>query len=160
MWFIWTFLACSGAPEKDAAIAIAPLETFSPGMWEQRALTIQSGLQEALALSEADEKQEAHDLVEAIYTGSFEPELEPVIRAHLGRRVALELEYEFAKMLRAIQHRREQVGVRTFNRTNMSVEYSHVTQPALNWELVNIYTWYVHTKSNEISSNVYHFGTE
>jgi len=76
-------------------------------MWEQRALTIQSGLQEALALSEADEKQEAHDLVEAIYTGSFEPELEPVIRAHLGRRVALELEYEFAKMLRAIQHRRE-----------------------------------------------------
>ena len=107
MWFIWTFLACSGAPEKDAAIAIAPLETFSPGMWEQRALTIQSGLQEALALSEADEKQEAHDLVEAIYTGSFEPELEPVIRAHLGRRVALELEYEFAKMLRAIQHRRE-----------------------------------------------------
>ena len=104
---IWTFFACSGAPESDEVSLTSSLESFSPGMWEQRALTIQSGLQEALALSETGEEEKAQELIEAVYTGSFEPELEPVIRSHLGRHVALELEFEFAKMLKAIRYRRD-----------------------------------------------------
>ena len=107
MWIIWTFFACSGAPQSDTLVSAGPLESFAPGMWEQRALTIQSGLQEALALAETGEEEQAQELIEAVYTGSFEPELEPVIRSHLGRHVALELEFEFSKMLKAIRSRRE-----------------------------------------------------
>jgi hypothetical protein len=100
-------LACGGASEEDAQTVGMGLESFSPGMWEQRALTIASGIDEALELSKDGKRTEAVALVEAVYTGSYEPELEVAIRDHLGVHVALELELEFGRMMKDINRRKE-----------------------------------------------------
>jgi hypothetical protein len=99
-------LACGGASDEDASGTVAGLVSYSPGMWEQRALTLSAGINEAVKLAEENQKTEAVALVEAIYTGSYEPELEIAIRDHLGVRVALELELEFGRLMKDIRHRK------------------------------------------------------
>jgi hypothetical protein len=98
-------LACGGASDEDAPIAVVGA-SYSAGMWEQRALTLSAGIQEALQLAKDGQAAESVELVEAIYTGSYEPELEVAIRDHLGARVALELELEFGRLMKDIGNRR------------------------------------------------------
>ena len=52
-------------------------------------------------------EQTDQDICKAIYTGSYEPELEIAIRDHLGARVALELELEFGRLMKDIRNRRK-----------------------------------------------------
>lgn len=106
MFVLLFVLACGGASDEDASGAGVGLMSYSPGMWEQRALTLSAGINEAVKLAEENQKTEAVALVEAIYTGSYEPELEVAIRDHLGVRVALELELEFGRLMKDIRHRK------------------------------------------------------
>lgn len=108
MWFLLLIAACGGPGEGDGSKELMGLEAFSSGMWEQRALTIRAGLDEAVAMAEGGEteKQEVRDFIHAVYTGSFEPELEKAIRLHLGARVALELELAFGHLMKSITNRR------------------------------------------------------
>jgi hypothetical protein len=108
VWFLLLIAACGGPGEGERAEDAIGLEAFSPGMWEQRALTIRAGLEEAVAMAESGDK-EKHDIrefIHAVYTGSFEPELEKAIRLHLGARVALELELAFGHLMKSITNRR------------------------------------------------------
>jgi len=100
-------LACGGASEQDAQGGSVGLESYSPGMWEQRALTIASGIDEAVELSIEGQPEVALGLVEAIYSGSYEPELEVAVRDHLGAHVALELELGFGRLMKGINRRKE-----------------------------------------------------
>lgn len=100
-------LACGGASEEALEQPPVGVVVYSPGMWEQRALTISAGIQEALQLAKEGQRTQSVALVEAIYTGSYEPELEVAIRDHLGARVALELELEFGRLMKEINHRRK-----------------------------------------------------
>lgn len=106
MWFLLFIVACGGPAKEVSSDGLAGLEAFSSGMWEQRALTIRSGLTEAVTMAEAGEKKEAREFISAVYTGSFEPELEKAIRLHLGARVALEIELAFGQLLKSIGNRR------------------------------------------------------
>jgi hypothetical protein len=99
-------LACGGASDEDVSGAGVGLMSYSAGMWEQRALTLSAGINEAVKLAEEDQNTEAVALVEAIYTGSYEPELEIAIRNHLGAHVALELELEFGRLMKDIKNRK------------------------------------------------------
>ena len=100
--------ACGGPGEGAGSDEVLGLEAFSPGMWEQRALTIRAGLNEAVTMAESGEveREETRDFIHSVYTGSFEPELEKAIRQHLGARVALELELAFGHLMKAITNRR------------------------------------------------------
>ena len=108
MWFLLLIAACGGPGQGDGSEEALGLEAFSSGMWEQRALTIRAGLNEAVTMAETGEveKQEVREFIHAVYTGSFEPELEKAIRQHLGARVALELELAFGHFMKSITNRR------------------------------------------------------
>ena len=112
MWFLLLIAACGGPGEGSGSEHLMRLEAFSSGMWEQRALTIRSGLEEALVMAESGEsdKEEVREFISSVYTGSFEPELEKAIRLHLGARVALEIELAFGQLLKAISNRRTREG--------------------------------------------------
>ena len=107
MLIVLLALACGGASEQDAQGGSVGLESYSPGMWEQRALTIASGIDEAVELSIEGQPEAALGLVEAIYSGSYEPELEVAVRDHLGAHVALELELGFGRLMKGINRRKE-----------------------------------------------------
>lgn len=110
MLIVLLALACGGASNEDAQAGSVGLESYSPGMWDQRALTIASGINEAVELSKAGQRVEALGLVENIYVGSFEPELELAIRDHLGAQVALELELAFGRLMKDVNRRKERDG--------------------------------------------------
>jgi hypothetical protein len=60
-----------------------------------RALTVRAGLDESLGKVAQGDADGAAKLALQVYEGSFEPELEPAIRAVLGRRAAAALEFRF-----------------------------------------------------------------
>ncbi|MCB9746200.1 MAG: hypothetical protein H6741_24080 [Alphaproteobacteria bacterium] len=68
---------------------------YIEGMWGQRALTVRAGLDEALEKHRAGDPEGAAEWVMEVYRGSFEPELEPMVRDRVDPRVAAELEYGF-----------------------------------------------------------------
>ena len=107
MLVLLLLLACGGASDEEVGRTAMEGAPYSSGMWEQRALTLSAGIQEALQLAKDGQRTESVDLVEAIYTGSYEPELEVAIRDHLGARVALELELEFGRLMKDIGNRRK-----------------------------------------------------
>jgi len=79
--------------------------TYHPGMWEARALTIGSGVDEAMVAWEAGDRADAAETVRMVYAGSFEPELEPVMRELVGVGEVTELELRFGLLAVAMEGR-------------------------------------------------------
>ncbi|MED5369794.1 MAG: hypothetical protein VX899_02160 [Myxococcota bacterium] len=75
---------------------------YAEGMWEARALTVQAGLAEAEALHQQGDRSAAQALVRDVYLGSFEPELEVLIREQSSAAQATELEYRFGLLEQAM----------------------------------------------------------
>lgn len=99
--------ACDGAsPAGDDVVPAAAAETYTDGMWVERAKTVRAGLDEALAMHEAGDRGDAAEMVMMVYRGSFEPELEPLVREMVDARVAAELEYRFGLTRDAMTQRR------------------------------------------------------
>lgn len=94
-------LACS----TGLADATRGSEAYLPGMWEARALTVESGIDEALIAWESGDRSGAAETIELVYAGSFEPELEPTVRELIGARPAVELEYGFGTLRQAMAGR-------------------------------------------------------
>ena len=97
------FLACGESYESPAAPAVQGVTEYTQGMWGERTRTVQAGLEEAAALGAEERSEEAAALVVAIYEGSFEPELEWVIRRDLGAREAMVLEFQFGRLRQALE---------------------------------------------------------
>ncbi len=90
-------LACHGV---DLMGAMSPSSgPYMEGMWEARALTLQAGLAEAEALHAQGDRDAAQQMVRDVYQGSFEPELEVLVREQGSRASAAELEYSFGQFL-------------------------------------------------------------
>ncbi len=102
---LWWWLACAtvdeGAGQPVGATA------WSEGLWVQRSMTVGSGIAEALGLFRAERCEEAAALVQATYEGSFEPELEVLIRRNQGPRLAAELELSFGLLREAMARCRD-----------------------------------------------------
>jgi hypothetical protein len=95
-----TLLACHGV---DLLGAMSHSEgPYMEGMWEARALTLQAGLAEAEALHVSGQANAAKRMVRDVYQGSFEPELEVLVREQGSRTVAADLEYSFGLLERAM----------------------------------------------------------
>jgi hypothetical protein len=86
-------LACGGPGQSDEAASLDP--GWTEGLWMERALTVRAGLDESLGMVAQGDSDGGADLALQVYEGSFEPELEPAIRAVLGRRAAAALEFRF-----------------------------------------------------------------
>ncbi|MCB9742808.1 MAG: hypothetical protein H6740_09420 [Alphaproteobacteria bacterium] len=109
MWLLW-ILACGDGPAPDVELPPEPVGVaeYIEGMWAQRALTVRAGLEEALLMRAAGKPAEAADWVMQVYRGSFEPELEPLVREQVDPRVAAELEYGFGLVRDAMRDRGEE----------------------------------------------------
>ncbi|MFT5584579.1 MAG: hypothetical protein ACI9VR_002164 [Cognaticolwellia sp.] len=98
-----TLFACHGV---DLLGAMSPMgEPYMEGMWEARALTLQAGLVEAENMHAEGEHDAAQQMVRDVYQGSFEPELEVLVREQGSRALAAELEYSFGLLERAMGQR-------------------------------------------------------
>jgi hypothetical protein len=97
-------LACGspGNAEAEPAAEALAAAVYSNGMWAARVLTVTAGLDEALGTLAKGDTRAAADLCAAVYRGSFEPELEPLIRAHLGRQISARTEYGFGLVRQAL----------------------------------------------------------
>jgi len=78
------------------------VEVYLEDMWSERALTVQAGLEEARALYDEGRREAAQQMIDAVYEGSFEPELEQLVRHQLDSRRAAELEYGFGLLREAM----------------------------------------------------------
>lgn len=92
-------LACGHDDRRERMSPAAAFE-YTEGMWQQRAMTVRAGLDEAAALQSGGSRGRAAEAVMLVYEGSFEPELEVLIRREVDARTATELEYRFG-LLRA-----------------------------------------------------------
>ncbi len=108
--FLFLFLACTSDVAEAEDFSAVAAEVYIEDMWAQRAMTVRSGLEEARALYDEGRRSEAQQIVDAVYEGSFEPELEPLIRSKLDSRRAAELEYGFG-LLREAMGRRDPSSV-------------------------------------------------
>jgi hypothetical protein len=102
MLVLLSLLACSLQASSLVSYGSQP---YLDGMWEARALTCEAGLEEAMALYAAGERTDASELVQAVYEGSYEPELEPLVRELVGAEANLEVEYRFGLLRQAMQGR-------------------------------------------------------
>ncbi len=93
MLAVLMILACGGFGQSQEAAQADP--GWTEGLWMGRALTVRAGLEESLGLVGQGDPTGAAELALQVYEGSFEPELEPAIRAVLGRRAAAGLEFRF-----------------------------------------------------------------
>jgi hypothetical protein len=93
MLAVLMILACGGSGDSEQAAQVDP--GWTEGLWGGRALTVRAGLDESLGMAEEGDSEGAAELAMQVYEGSFEPELEPAIRAVLGRRAAAALEFRF-----------------------------------------------------------------
>lgn len=106
-----SFVACEPAsPEVSTSEAIGASE-YIPDMWGQRALTVRAGLDEASAMYQEGDREGSQAMVMAVYRGSFEPELEPLVREVVDPRKAAELEYRFGLVRDAMSRRKNDKGV-------------------------------------------------
>ena len=96
MWIAAWIWACGvSEPPAPAPVEAAAASVYTTGMWRDRVLTVEAGLEEALARSSSSS---AAELCRAVYQGSFEPELEPLVRSHIGWTEATTLEYGFGQV--------------------------------------------------------------
>ena len=93
MLHVLMILACGGPGTSGEAVQVD--RGWTEGLWMGRALTVRAGLDESLGMAEEGDPEGAAKLAMQVYEGSFEPELEPAIRAVLGRRAAAALEFRF-----------------------------------------------------------------
>ncbi len=93
MLAVLMILACGGFGQSEEAAQVDP--GWTEGLWMGRALTVRAGLDESLGMAAQGDSEGAAKLALQVYEGSFEPELEPAIRAVLGRRAAATLEFRF-----------------------------------------------------------------
>ncbi len=98
---LW-MLACATPGETEPVFEPVAATVYSEGMWQQRVLTVVAGLDESLQTLAAGDDQGAAELCAAVYRGSFEPELEPLIRDQLGRQEAARTEYGFGLLRQAL----------------------------------------------------------
>jgi len=106
-----SLIACEPASQTGGPTEAIGASEYIPEMWSQRALTVRAGLDEAAALYQEDDKAGAQEMVMAVYEGSFEPELEPLIRQVVDARKAAELEYRFGLVRESMGKRRNEKGV-------------------------------------------------
>jgi len=103
---MWTllWLGCGTPGSVDAEVPAEPLAAavYSQGMWGERVLTVVAGLDEAQGRLAQGDADAAAALCEAVYTHSFEPELERLIRSRLGRQAAVGTEYGFGLVRAAL----------------------------------------------------------
>ncbi len=100
MWIAAWIWACGvSEPPAPAPVEAAAASVYTTGMWRDRVLTVEAGLEEALARSSSSS---AAELCRAVYQGSFEPELEPLVRSHIGWTEATTLEYGFGQVEAAL----------------------------------------------------------
>jgi hypothetical protein len=97
-------LGCGTPGTVEAEVPAEPLAAavYSDGMWSERVLTVAAGLDEALGKLDAGDAAAAAELCGAVYRHSFEPELEPLTRARLGRASAAGTEYGFGLVRSAL----------------------------------------------------------
>jgi hypothetical protein len=103
MSLLFLFLACGESYESPAGPSAQGVSEYTQGMWGERTRTVQAGLEEAAALATEERSEEAAALLVAIYEGSFEPELEWVIRRDLGAQEAMVLEFQFGRLRQALE---------------------------------------------------------
>jgi len=106
-----SLIACEPGPQGEGPTEAIGASEYIPEMWSQRALTVRAGLDEAAALYQEEDREAAQAMVMAVYKGSFEPELEPLIRQGVDPRKAAELEYRFGLVREAMGRRRNEKGV-------------------------------------------------
>ncbi len=111
MIWISLLLACATEPGDPPAPEAVGASVYLDQMWSQRALTVRSGLDEARLLYEDGDREAAREMVLAVYRGSFEPELELLVREVIDPRKAAELEYRFGLVRREMGRRRNRDGV-------------------------------------------------
>ncbi len=97
--------ACATEVAEAEPIGAVAVEAYIEDMWSERALTVQAGLEEARALYDEGEREAAQQMIDAVYQGSFEPELEQLVRHRLDSRRAAELEYGFGLLREAMGRR-------------------------------------------------------
>ena len=104
MWWAWIILGCGASGGGEAEEPAEPLAAavYSEGMWGERVLTVAAGLDEALGKLDAGQPLEAAEYCDAVYRHSFEPELEPLVRARIGRSDAARTEYGFGLVRSAL----------------------------------------------------------
>jgi hypothetical protein len=110
LW-IAALIACQPGPADDTPPPAVGANVYLESMWSERALTVRAGLEEAEGLYNQGDPEGAAELVLAVYHGSFEPELEPLIREVVDPRKAAELEYRFGLVRDAVERRRNKEGV-------------------------------------------------
>ena len=108
--FLLTLLACTFEEAEAEDFTAVAAEVYIEDMWSQRVLTVRSGLEEARALYDEGRREQAQGVIDSVYEGSFEPELEPLIRTKLDSRRAVQLEYGFG-LVREAMGRRDPVTV-------------------------------------------------
>ena len=110
----------NGGGDATSTEPVTAME-WSEGMWQGFAMTVSAGVNEAILMAEAGDRDGAKELLVSVYGGSFEPELEVAIREHLGAQNALELELAF-ELLRGSLGRRSAAerSATLFERLNVS----------------------------------------
>ncbi len=104
MWALVLALGCGTPGAVDAEVPAEPMAAavYTNGMWGERVLTVIAGLDEALLQLDGGDATGAATLSHDVYTHSFEPELEPLIRARVGRAEAASTEYRFGQLREAL----------------------------------------------------------
>lgn len=100
------------------------------GMWAGLAMTVDAGIQESIALAEED-RDGAAELLQAVYAGSFEPELEPAVRLHLGAVRTMEVEWAFEIAREKLGRRRSDEAIQELRQAlaNVAAELDMLQAP-------------------------------
>ena len=98
------FGCLSGGGEATSNEPMAAME-WSEGMWQGFAMTVSSGVSDAVDLATREGREAGRELLVSVYKGSFEPELEVAIRGQIGAHRALELELAFEELRVALGRR-------------------------------------------------------
>ena len=94
MWWVAAWMGCA----EEAAPVVAP-ESHT---WSDEAELVVSGLEDAERLWESGQTGPARTMAERVYTDRFEPRLEPALREIEGPAETAAVEYEFGRLLVAL----------------------------------------------------------
>jgi len=121
----------NGGGDATSTEPVAAME-WSEDMWQGFAMTVSAGVNEAISMAAAGDRDGGKELLVSVYHGSFEPELEVAIREHLGAQNALELELAF-ELLRGSLGRSgaEERSATLFERLSVSSQALDALEAAL-----------------------------